>query len=159
MEYHLATHSHHKRRIHFDSRLHIHSKNHLGAKFYKDSINRYAVKIEEQSTIFDLAPWVNFQGDCYIDQSGSTYMLTTNPYKVDRLGSLMTNLYKPKPIVRNGTRLRTPLEFSPRETYKAHRVPAAEMNGSRQETSGSLYDMSGNPKLKCQQNHYQHMCF
>lgn len=56
MEYASATHSHHKKGIHFDNRLCFHSKNQLGAKIYIGSINRYAVKIEEQSTVFGIAP-------------------------------------------------------------------------------------------------------
>ena len=58
MEHTSANHSHMK--IHFDSRLRFHTENQLGAKIYIDSTNRFAIKIEDQSTVFDVAPWVNF---------------------------------------------------------------------------------------------------
>ena len=83
MEYPSATHSHQRIGIHFNNRLRFHSENLLGAKIYIDSLNRYAVKIEEQSTVLDPAQWVNYQGDCYMGQDGSMYLLTTSPYEVD----------------------------------------------------------------------------
>ena len=47
----------------YDGRLRFVMENNHGALIYKDFINRYAVKIEDHVTIFDPAPWVNFQGD------------------------------------------------------------------------------------------------
>ena len=43
-------------------------------------------KIEDHFTIFDLAPWGNFQGNCYMSINGSIYVLTENPYEIDKLG-------------------------------------------------------------------------
>ena len=149
MEHTSATHSHHKRGIHFDSRLRFHSENLLGAKIYIDSINRYAVKIEEQSTVLDLAPWVNYQGDCYMGQDESMYLLTTSPYKVDRLGNLMPNINQTEPVMRNGIRMRTPPEFAPRESDAKPRVSiTAETSGSRPEPSGSMHELSGHPEIE-----------
>ena len=129
MEYTSATHSHHRIGIHFNSRLRFHLKNLLGAKIYINSLNRYAVKIEERSTVFDQAPWVNYQGDCYMDQVESMYLLTTSPYKVDRLGNIMPNINQTELVMRNGIRLRTPPGFSPRETNAKPRVLAVETSG------------------------------
>lgn len=143
MEHNTDTHSHHKRGVHFDNRLCIHAENQYGAKIYIDAMNRYAVKIEEQSSVFDPAPWVNYQGDRYIDQFGSTNMLTTNPYGVDQLGNLMTNVYHTKPNVRNGIRLKTPPWFAPREIDAKLRAFSAETSGSQPEPTGSMYDTSG----------------
>lgn len=143
MEHYTDNHSNHKRGIHFDNRLCIHAENQYGAKIYIDAMNRFAIKIEEQSLIFDPAPWVNYQGDRYIDQLGSTYLLTTNPYGVDQLGNLVTNICQTEPIVRNGTRLKTPPGFAPREMDAKLRASNAETSGSRPEPTGSLYDTSG----------------
>ena len=44
------------------------------------------VKIEEHVTIFDPAPWVNFQGDRYMGKDGGVCMLIENPNEVDKLG-------------------------------------------------------------------------
>lgn len=130
MEHYTTAHSHNKRGVHFDNRICIHEENQFGANIYIDAMNRCAVKVEEQSSVFDLAPWVNYQGDRYMDQFGSNYLLTTNPYKVDQLGNKMTNIYHNEPIVRNEIRLRTPQGFAPKEIDAKLRAFAAETNGS-----------------------------
>ena len=63
----------------YDGRLRFVVENNHGTLIYKDSINRYAVKIEDHATIFDRAPWVKFQGDQYMGKYGSMYMLIENP--------------------------------------------------------------------------------
>ena len=71
----------------YDGRLRFVMENNHGALIYKDFINRYAVKIEDHVTIFDPAPWVNFQGDRYMGRDGAMYVLTKNPDEVDKLGT------------------------------------------------------------------------
>ena len=56
-------HSHLGTELEYDCRLRFQMENLQGAKIYKDTINRLVAKIEDHSTIFDPAPWVNFQGD------------------------------------------------------------------------------------------------
>ena len=71
----------------FDGRLrYLHENNH-GAMVYKDFLSRFAIKIEDHATVFDPAPWVNFQGDRYMGRDGSMYMLTKNLEEVDKLGN------------------------------------------------------------------------
>ena len=69
----------------YDGRLRFVLENNHGALIYKDFINRYAVKIEDHVTIFDPAPWVNFQGDHYMGRDESMYVLTENLEEVDKL--------------------------------------------------------------------------
>ena len=71
----------------YDGRLRFVMENNHGALICKDFINRYAVKIEDHVTIFDPAPWVNFQGDRYMGRDGAMYVLTENPDEVDKLGT------------------------------------------------------------------------
>ena len=79
-------HSHLGTELEYDSRLRFQMENLQGAKIYKDTINRLVAKIEDHFTIFDLAPWVNFQGNHYVGKDGSMYVLTENPNEVDKLG-------------------------------------------------------------------------
>ena len=79
-------HSHRGPELEYDSRLRFQMENLQGAKIYKDTINRLVAKIEDHSTIFDPAPWVNFQGDRYVGRDGSMYVLTENPNEVNKLG-------------------------------------------------------------------------
>ena len=81
-------------------------------------------------------------------QDGSMYLLTTSPYKVDRLGDLMPNINQTEPVVRNGIRLRTPPGFAPRETNAKPRVLAVETSGSRPEPSRSMHESSGHPAIE-----------
>ena len=69
----------------YDGRLRFVMENNHGALIYKDFINIYAVKIEDHVTIFDPAPWVNFQGDKYMGRDGAMYVLTKNPDEMDKL--------------------------------------------------------------------------
>ena len=71
----------------YDGRLRFVMENNHGALIYKDFINRYAVKIEDHVTIFDPAPWVNFQGDRYMGRDGAMYVLTENLDEVEKLGT------------------------------------------------------------------------
>ena len=76
---------------------------------------------------------------------GSLYLLIDQPYKVDRLGNLMPNIYPTEPIVMNGNKMKTPPGFSSKEPYAKHRVSATDINGFRPEPSGSMHDLSGHP--------------
>ena len=71
----------------YDGRLRFVMENNHGALIYKDFINRYAVKIEDHVTIFDPAPWVNFQGDRYMGRDGGMYVLIENIDEIDKLGT------------------------------------------------------------------------
>ncbi len=87
MEHASFDYSHFGAEIQYDSRLRFQEENLHGAKIYKDSINRLAVKIEDYFTSFDPAPWVNFQGDRYMGRDASMYLLIENPDEVDKLGN------------------------------------------------------------------------
>ena len=64
--------------LEYDERLRfVLEKNH-GALIYRDFINRNVVNIEDHATLFDPAPWVNFQGDKYMGKDWSIYLLTKN---------------------------------------------------------------------------------
>ena len=41
-------------------------ENTYGAKIYQDFMNRYLVKVEDHLSTFDLEPFVNYQGECYM---------------------------------------------------------------------------------------------
>ena len=73
--------------LEYDGRLRFVLENNHGTLIYRDFINCHVVKMEDHITIFDLAPWVNFQGDRYMGKDGSMYMLTENPKEVDKLGN------------------------------------------------------------------------
>ena len=71
----------------YDGRLRFVMENNQGALIYKDFFNQYVVKIEDHVTIFDPAPWVNFQGDRYMGRDGGMYVLTENLDDIDKLGT------------------------------------------------------------------------
>ena len=64
-------------------------QNTYGAKIYRDSMNRFAVKIEDHSSEFDPAPWVNYQEDRYMGRDGVMYLVVENPLVVDVLGTIV----------------------------------------------------------------------
>ena len=53
----------------------VHTNAH-DAHLYKDPMNRWVVKIEEHPMAFDLSPWVNYQGEMYVEQEGACYQVT-----------------------------------------------------------------------------------
>ena len=73
--------------LEYDGRLRFVLENNHGALIYRDFINQYVVKIEDHATLFDPAPWVNFQGDRYMGKDGSMYLLNQNHKGVDKLGN------------------------------------------------------------------------
>ena len=46
-------------------------------------MSHFAIKIEDYHSHFDLAPWVNYQGDRYMGKDGATYLFIDNPDVVD----------------------------------------------------------------------------
>ena len=50
----------------FNVRLVFARTNTSNAQLFKDPMNRWVVKIEEQPTAFDPSPWVNYQGEMYM---------------------------------------------------------------------------------------------
>ena len=89
MDTNYSAHTHPGIDLEYDGRLRFLLENSQGALIYKDFINRFVVKIEDHTTIFDPAPWVNFQGDRYMGKDGSMYLLTEFPEEVDKLGNLV----------------------------------------------------------------------
>ncbi|MCO5611004.1 hypothetical protein L7F22_065252 [Adiantum nelumboides] len=60
--------------------------NELGAKIYKDRMERYCVKVEDrQGDMRDLMP-VIYSGDQYFDDQGFMYIVVLNPSIVDKCG-------------------------------------------------------------------------
>ena len=71
-------------------RLEFAQANNHDAQLYQCPMNRWVVIIEEHPIAFDLAPWVNYQGEIYMGQKGSHYQVTIKPKSVDRLVQLVT---------------------------------------------------------------------
>ena len=59
------------------------------AQLFQDPINRWVVHVEDTSTTFDAAPWVNYQGDLYMGQLGERYIVVTEPKNVDKWGVMV----------------------------------------------------------------------
>ena len=68
----------------FNMRLAFVKANSHGAQLYKDPMSRWVVKIEDIATTFEANPWVNYQGDLYMGQSGERYVVTNDPKNVDK---------------------------------------------------------------------------
>lgn len=47
-------------RLSYDDQLILCMQNTYGVKVYRDSMNRFAIKIEDHASEFDPAPWVNY---------------------------------------------------------------------------------------------------
>ena len=62
-------------RLSYDDQLTYSMQNTYGAKIYRDSMNRFAVKIEDHSSEFDPAPWVNYQEDRYMGRDRVMYLV------------------------------------------------------------------------------------
>ena len=61
------------------------------AYIYKDPWGRFAVKLADTKTPFEVNPWVNYQGDSYMGKHGERYLITKEPYSMDNLGSTVYN--------------------------------------------------------------------
>ncbi|MCO5553329.1 hypothetical protein L7F22_006850 [Adiantum nelumboides] len=79
----------------FNMRLAFVRVNKHRAQLYKDSMNRWTVKVKDNPTTFDAAPWVNYQGETYMGQAGDCYVVLTEPDLVDKWGQLI-KVNKPK---------------------------------------------------------------
>ena len=72
----------------FDIMLIFVHKNKLGAKLFRDPLNRIVVKIEEKPSLFETEVWVNYQCDHYIDSNGVHYVFTNDIEHVDSRGKI-----------------------------------------------------------------------
>ena len=79
----------------FNVRLVFVRTNTFDAQLFKDPMNRWVVKIEEQPTAFDPSPWVNYQGEMYMGQEGVRYQLVIELDRVDKWVQVVTT-QKPK---------------------------------------------------------------
>ena len=70
-------------------RLTFAKANSHGAQLYKDLMSRWVVKIEDVATTFEANPWIHYQGDLYMDQSGERYVVTIDLENVDKWGQPM----------------------------------------------------------------------
>ena len=52
-------------------------------------MNRWVVWFKDTLLAFDAMPWVNYQGDLYMGQSGERYIVVTEPENVDRWGVMV----------------------------------------------------------------------
>ena len=52
-------------------------------------MSRWVVKLEDVATTFEANPWVNYQGDLYMGESGERYVVTSDPENVDKWGQPM----------------------------------------------------------------------
>ena len=73
----------------FNVRLAFARTNAHEAQLYKDPMNRWVVTIEEQSTVFDPTPWVNYHGDIYMGQEGVRYIGIRDLDNVDKWGQIV----------------------------------------------------------------------
>ena len=73
----------------FNMRLTYVKTNNHGAQLFQDPMNRWVVLVEDTPTAFDGAPWVNYQGDLYMGQSGERYIVVTEPENVDKWGVMV----------------------------------------------------------------------
>ena len=73
--------------LEYDGTLRFHMTNALSERIYRDFISRFAVRVEDHSSLVDPAPHVNYQGDRYMDSNGVIYLLVKDPEAVDVLGN------------------------------------------------------------------------
>ena len=73
----------------FNMRLMFSKTNAHGAQLYKDPLDRWVVKVEDHPTAFEIAPFVNYQGELYMGQNGERYVVTKDPKNVDKWGQIV----------------------------------------------------------------------
>ena len=81
----------------FNMRLAFAKANSHGSQLYKDPMSRWVVKIEDVATTFEANPWVNYQGDLYMGQSGERYVVTIDLENVDKWGQPVKVAKKEEP--------------------------------------------------------------
>ena len=74
----------------FNARLVFVRTNTHDAQLFKDPMNWWVVKIEEDPTAFDPSLWVNYQGEMFMGQEGLCYQVVTKPNRVDKWGQVVT---------------------------------------------------------------------
>ena len=52
-------------------------------------MNRWVVLVKDTPTAFDAVPWVNYQGDLYMGESGEHYIVISKPENVDKWGVIV----------------------------------------------------------------------
>ena len=63
-------------------------------------MNRWVVCVEDTPTAFDATPWVNYQGNLYMGQSGEHYIMITELENVDKWSVVVkANKVKEPPFV------------------------------------------------------------
>ncbi|KAI5078952.1 hypothetical protein GOP47_0006623 [Adiantum capillus-veneris] len=73
----------HSFKLDYNVKITFAQENMYGAKICR------VVKIEDCHSHFDLALWVNYQGDRYMGRDGVSYLFTDNPDAVDVLGRIV----------------------------------------------------------------------
>ena len=73
--------------LEYDGSFRFHMTNTDDARIYRDFISRFAVRVEDHSSLVDRAPRVNYQGDRYMDRNGVMYLLVEDAEAVDVLGN------------------------------------------------------------------------
>ena len=64
------------------------------------------VKIEDVAMAFEANPWVNYQGDLYMGQSGERYVVTIDPENVDKWGQPIKVAKKEGPLYKDSDALK-----------------------------------------------------
>ena len=73
----------------FNMRLTYVKTNDHGAQLFQDPMNHWVVQVKDTPTTFDAAPWVNYQGDLYMGQSGERYIVVTELENIDKWGGMV----------------------------------------------------------------------
>ena len=78
----------HSERMEVRVELKYEAINNYNALIYKDPLDRNVYKFSEHNTPFNECPKVVYQGDSYIGEDGSRYVVTSDPINVDSFGVL-----------------------------------------------------------------------
>ena len=58
-----------------------------GAHVYMDPLSRYLIKMAESLTPIQANPCMKYQGDLYMREDGTCYVVTMDPKNTDKLGN------------------------------------------------------------------------
>ena len=61
-------------------------QNPWGAKIYIDPHDNYVVRVDDQNEEYNPKPLVNYQGDRYVDNEGTLYLMVQDVKNVDKWG-------------------------------------------------------------------------
>ena len=81
----------------FNMRLVFSKTNTHDAQLYKDPLDRWVVKVKDHPTAFEIAPFVNYQGELYMGQNGERYVLTKDLENVDKWGQVVNEAEAQEP--------------------------------------------------------------